>query len=183
VRDILKKLAPALRAAGFRGSGQNWRKTDGDFRLIINFQGSPTGDKFYVNLGAQPIFIPPECDADLSKLKEYECILRTRVGRERPWDLSEVDAAALEAEILAAQKSFFGHASTLRAALAKDDIEVLIEKFSAGTTRARATLYLARAAAALGHRARALELVERGLDLAGDAYMLRADLQRIKQQF
>ena len=29
--EILKRIAPALRAAGFRGSGQNYRKLEDDF--------------------------------------------------------------------------------------------------------------------------------------------------------
>jgi hypothetical protein len=31
VQDVLKKIAPVLRGLGFRGSGQNYRKVDGDF--------------------------------------------------------------------------------------------------------------------------------------------------------
>jgi len=80
MRDVLKKLAPALRAAGFRGSGQNYRKADGDFVLVINFQGSRSGDKFYVNLGAQPTFIPAEGDAELDKLSARTCQRWSRTG-------------------------------------------------------------------------------------------------------
>ena len=84
VKEVLKRVGPTLRALGFRGSGQNYRKQEGDFIFVINFQGSRWGDRFYVNLGAQPIFIPAEGDADLTKLKEYECVLRRRVGNEWP---------------------------------------------------------------------------------------------------
>jgi hypothetical protein len=84
---------------GFRGSGQNYRKVDGDFVFVINFQGSRWGDNFYVNLGAQPVFVPAEGKADLTKLKEYECILRRRVGRDWPSVMSDEMLASLEAEI------------------------------------------------------------------------------------
>ena len=40
--------------------------------------------------------------------------------------------------------------------------------FSVGTTRAAATPLLVRAAPALGHRVKALALIERGLELAGE---------------
>jgi hypothetical protein len=54
MRDVLKKIGPALREIGFRGSGQNYRKVDDDFIFVINFQGSHWGPNFYINLGAQP---------------------------------------------------------------------------------------------------------------------------------
>jgi hypothetical protein len=176
-------LAPAIRAAGFRGSGQSYRKSEGDFRLVINFQRSRWGDCFFVNLGAQPIFIPAEGDADLDQLKEHECALRRRVGREWPSSLSEPGIAALEAELLITQRQFFAHAQTLRTALACDSPEVLIASFSSGTTRARATLHLARAASALGHREKARALADRGIELAGEgAVGLKAELRRLKSK-
>lgn len=180
MQPVLKRIAPRLRALGFRGSGQNYRKTEGDFVFVINFQGSRSGEKFYVNLGAQPVFVPAEGHADLAKLKEYECILRRRVGVDWPWDMSEAMLSSLESEIDTTHAAFFGHAQTLRTALATDSPEELIRNFSAGTTQARATLHLARAAAALGHSRTARELVARGLELAGEtATLLRAELKNV----
>ena len=180
MKEVLKRVAPSLRALGFRGSGQNYRKEEGDFIFIINFQGSRWGDNFYVNLGAQPIFIPAEGDADLGKLKEYECVLRQRVGKEWPWQMSDHLFASLEAEIATAQTVFFGNAQTLRNAIATDSPDELLRKFSSGTTKARAALNLARAAAHLGHLETARSLVDRGLELADDgATILRAELRRV----
>lgn len=180
MKEVLKKVAPVLRALGFRGSGQNYRRSEGDFVFVINFQSSRSGDNFYVNLGAQPVFIPAEGDADLAKLKEHECILRRRVGKEWPWRMSDKLFASLEAEITSAQSAFFGNAQTLRSALAVDSPDDLLRRFSDGTTEARATLHLARAAAKLGHRETARKLVDRGLELAGDrATSLRSELKRV----
>jgi hypothetical protein len=182
VKEILKKVSPILRALGFRGSGQNYRKTEGDFVFVINFQGSSSGDRFYVNLGAQPVFIPAEVNADLTALKEYECVLRSRVGTEWPWQMSDQAFDSLTAEINSAQAAFFGNAQTLRSALAIDSPEELLRKFSSGTTPARATLHLARAATRLGHIETARRLVDCGLELAGDrATTLRAELRRVLQ--
>ena len=183
MKEVLKKVAPSLRALGFRGSGQNYRKQEGDFVFVINFQGSSSGDNFYVNLGAQPLFIPAEGDADLARLKEYECFLRRRVGKEWPWQMSGQLLASLLAEIAAAQGAFFGDAQTLRSALATDSPDELIRKFSSGNSEAAATLQLARAAARLGHLETARGLVDRGLELAGDqAIGLRALLRRVLQE-
>lgn len=95
MREVLQRIAPVIRALGYRGSGQNYRKTEGDFVFVINFQSSSWGDRFYVNLGAQPVFIPAEGDADLKRLKEYECVLRRRVGEEWPWQMPESLFASL----------------------------------------------------------------------------------------
>jgi hypothetical protein len=181
VREVLKRIAPALRALGFRGSGQNYRKAEGDFVFIINFQGSRSGDTFFVNLGAQPVFIPAEGYADLDKLKEYECVLRRRVGGEWPWDMPNGGAIEpLLADITATQAAFFGHAQTLREAIASGTTERLLREFSAGTTQARAALHLTRAAVALGHPDQARSLAVRGLELAGDAAtILRSQLQQV----
>ena len=181
MEDALKRIGPILRSLGFRGSGQNFRKADGDFIFVINFQGSRWASNFYVNLGAQPTFIPAERDADLSKLKEYECVLRRRVGGDWPWDLSEERFNALVQAITATQADFFGNAQTLRSALAVDTPGELTRKFSSGTTEARSTLHLARAAVALGHRDTALALVARGMELAPDrAVHLRDDLEKVR---
>jgi hypothetical protein len=63
---------------------------------------------FYVNLGAQPTFIPAEGDASLKTVKEYECILRRRVGSEWPAELSDAQFASFLDELVATQ-----HASPL----------------------------------------------------------------------
>ena len=180
MKEVLKRVAPSLRALGFRGSGQNYRKREGDFIFVINFQGSQSGDNFYVNLGAQPVFIPAEGDADLAKLKEYQCVLRRRVGQDWAWQMSDQRVASLEAEIVTVQAAFFANAQTLRTALASDSPDELLRKFSSGTTEARAALHLARAATHLGHLETARRLVDRGFELAGDrATILRAELRRV----
>jgi hypothetical protein len=126
------------------------------------------------------VFIPAEGNADLRTLKEYECILRRRVGKEWPWQMSDGLLAALQAEITSTQATFFGKAQTLRTALAVDSPDDLLRKFSSGTTEARATLHLARAAIKLGHVEIARRLVDRGLELATDqATILRSELRSV----
>lgn len=181
MREILRFIAPALRGAGFRGSGRNYRKAEGDFIFIINFQGSRWGSDFYVNLAAQPTFVPLLHDAPLARLKEYECFLRRRVGTSWPWDMSAGQAASFQAQLLGAQRDFFAHAQTMRSALAVGQAEVLVATFSAGTTRALAAAQLARAALALGHPEKARQLASLGLELAGaKAWLLREEMLRIK---
>lgn len=183
MNELLKELGAHIRRLGFKGSGQNFRKVEDDYVFVINIQKSRTGEVFYVNLGAQPAFIPAECDSDLSTLKEYECVMRTRVGEEWNWSPDEQARLALMRQIDLAQEAFFGQVRTLKTAIADDSADELLRKFSLGKTAARAALHLARAAAVLGHAATADALVERGLQLAGErATSLIADLQLVRMR-
>lgn len=93
MRESVKKLQPLLRERGFRQAGPNFRKSDGDLLYVINLQSTRDGVKFYVNLGAQPVFIPieglPTQNADARTIKEYECVIWTRVGNDWRWDMSD----------------------------------------------------------------------------------------------
>jgi hypothetical protein len=178
--EIFKKTALALRERGFRGSGSTFRKVEGDFVFVINFQRSRWGDAFFVNLGAQPTFIPAEGNAPLKTLKEHECIWRRRVGSEWPAELSNERFASFVEELTATQRAFFDHATTFRSAVTTETPETLLDRFGAGATRARAALHLARAALALKHPEVACGLATRGLDLAGDgATILLAELREL----
>lgn len=174
MKEVLKKIASSLRALGFRGSGQLYRKREGDFVFVINFQGSKWGDRFFVNLGAQPVFIPAEGNADLTKLKEYECVFRNRVGEDWPWRMSDELFVRLETAVLSAQDAFFENAKTLPAALETDGPHDLLKKFSDEATQVRAILHLARAAVWLGHIETAQKLISLGKELAS----ARADTYR-----
>jgi hypothetical protein len=94
--------------------------------------------------------------------------------------LKKIALVLLEREITSTQATFFGQAQTLRSALAVDSPEELLRKFSSGTTEARATLHLARAAATLGHVDTAGKLASCGLAMASDrAAILRSELQTV----
>jgi hypothetical protein len=97
MREILKRLGAALRMEGFRGSGQDFRKHEDDFIFLVNFQRSKWGNEFFVNLGAQPDFIPLDFNADWATLKEYDCCFQRRVGGTWKMEPTEAEASALEA--------------------------------------------------------------------------------------
>jgi len=182
MKDALKKIAPVVRALDFRGSGQNYRKVDGYFVFVINFQGSKYGDDFFINLGAQPTFIPAEGDCDLSKIKEYECVFRRRVGESWPWEMDDHAFEILKADLIKAQGLFFSHVKTLPDSIKTNTANELIVKFSFSTTNARSSLHLARSAAYFGCFDMANELVNIGLELAGEkAVILRKELKQVIQ--
>ncbi len=177
--EIFKKTALTLRELGFRGSGQTYRKLDGEFVFIVNFQRSRWGDAFYVNLGAQPTFVPVETPHASKALLEVDCIWRARVGDQWPYEMSEAQFLLFLDQVVTTQHSFFEHAKTFPAALTSNPPDALLQKFSAGTTQARASLHLARAALALKHPDLAVGLATRGLELAGGADLLRAQLEEV----
>lgn len=168
MKETLSHLGAHIRALGFKGSGQNFRKVEDEFIFVVNIQGSRSGNVFYVNLGAQPTFIPAECDAPLSTLKEYECVMRRRVGNESDWGLDEAARLGLIRQLDAEQAEFFGTIRGLRTAIMHETTDELLRKFSMGTPPARTALHLARAASSLGYTAIADTLIKRGLVLAGE---------------
>jgi Domain of unknown function (DUF4304) len=182
LKETLKTLGAHIRSLGFKGSRQNFRRVEDDYVFVINIQGSRSGDVFYVNLGAQPTFIPAECDASLSTLKEYECVMRRRVGKEWKWALDDGTRLALMHQLNVERKEFFGTVRDLRRALADDSIDELLRRFSMGSSPGRTALHLARAAVSLGHAAVADALVTRGLASAGEhATGLIQDLRLVGQ--
>jgi hypothetical protein len=183
----LEELGRGVARGRIQGSGQNFRKRDGDFVFVINVQGSSSGETFYVNLGAQPLFLPiegsGEVEVDVKKIKENECVLRRRVGTDWRWTMSERQTASFVSNVLNEQAQFFGHAGTLPSAVASNSPRVLLDSFSWGVTEARAALHLARASAALGCDEKAVEAANLGLALAGQgASILRAELRSILQR-
>jgi hypothetical protein len=179
MKAVLKQIAPHLRALGFRGSGQNYRRTDGDFVFIVNFQGSSSGDSFYVNLGAQPVFIPNDGYVELKDLKEHCCVFRQRVGGTWPWDMPAHGFDAFAHELTISQAAFFGHIQTLPNAIATRLPEELLAEFTFGQTEAGSALHLARAAVALGQEGKGRSLARAGLDLASGASILISRLREI----
>lgn len=167
-KEVLKALGLHIRKLGFKGSGQNYRREEGDFIFIINVQSSSSGNVFYVNLGAQPTFIPAESSSALATLKEYECVFRKRVGKDWPWTLDANSLVALSRELDSTQNEFFGLIRSLPASIANDTVDVLLEKFGGSSPSARTALHLARAAIHLKCHSLASTLVEYGLNNAGD---------------
>jgi hypothetical protein len=75
-------LSPLLRAEGFKGSGNTFRRIKDEVIHVVNIQGSRYGGQCCVNLGLHYSFLPTAGGrpvTDPKKLKEYECEFRDRV--------------------------------------------------------------------------------------------------------
>jgi hypothetical protein len=113
MKDILTELGPMLRSYGLKGSGQNYRKLTEHCASVVNFQKSSSGDRFYVNLGVQPLFVPVlgGHDPDPKKIKEYECVFRGRVPPPQgllgwPYSMNSARLEDLKSELRAAIEQY-----------------------------------------------------------------------------
>ena len=182
--DVLKDIAKRLRALGFKGSGQNYRKVAGEWVVVVNLQGSEWCDELFVNLAAHPIVIPTICDdpVDPKKIKEYDCLFRTRVGEAWRWTLRANEVSELVSQIDRAASDLATRAQGLRAAVTTASPDTLVREFTVGQTAAFASLHLARAALAFGYVQKARAVAEWGLEAAGNAIILRVKLKAILQE-
>lgn len=182
MQEILKRIAPALRSLGFKGNGQNYRRAVGRIVFVVNFQGHTSGDGFFVNLGAQPSFIPTDGGkpVDPKKIKEYDCVFRRRIGDKWRWDMRDAEVAEFESKLNAAQADFFGRFSDFEAALSRQTADELLIRFPTAVTSNRTALHLARACLAVGDREKAIRLVHQALKTAPPrASKLIADLNSL----
>ncbi len=108
MKEVLQRAGTMIRAWGYQGSGQNYRRHAGDVIFVINFQKSRSGDYFFVNFGGQPTEIPDEGENEpnAKTLKEYECVFRHRLRGEWSVCVSPAQIDALLADVDATRRTF-----------------------------------------------------------------------------
>lgn len=190
MKDILANIVPTLRSLGFKGSGQNYRKQTTGAVMVVNFQKSSGGDRFYVNLGVQPLSIPIEGGGqpNPTMIKEYECVFRRRLtppGDDLGWPYDTIAATAdeLRAKICSAYAEYLSPLAQIPGPVTELTPELFRTQDASsifGGSHARNALHFARIALACGNAGRANTFAEIGL--AGCpplASGLRATLQKI----
>ncbi|OWW00224.1 DUF4304 domain-containing protein [Rhizobium sp. R693] len=87
IDEVIKHgFADLLKAHGFKKSGRNWHRADGENWLIVNVQASSSNSgengKFVVNLGVYAAAVAALAGevAILGKPKEYNATIRERLG-------------------------------------------------------------------------------------------------------
>ena len=83
-KQLREDFYPNLRECGFKGSGQHFRRVNGDVIHAINIQNNKYGGSCCLNLGIHlsflPIAWPKDQMPDLGKIKEIDCIFRRRLA-------------------------------------------------------------------------------------------------------
>lgn len=88
--QLKEELIPLLRQDGFTGSGQNFRRINGDVIHAINIQNNKYGGSCCVNLGLHFAFLPVCWDShkmpDLKTIKALDCEFHRRLAPEGKTD-------------------------------------------------------------------------------------------------
>ncbi len=187
---LREELAPKLRGIGFKGSGQNFRRINGEIINTINIQAHKYGGSCAVNLGLHLTFLPlnwADQLPDIRKIKEIDCEFRMRLA---PKDKSDywwkygglLDSPTRKAHHLIATYLNYGEphfkeydeVEKIASMLSIDDIEKndYINVFG-GITLQRGALAMARIHKHLGNTLKAKEFAEIGLNKLGRAVALR----------
>lgn len=179
---------PRLRAAGFSGSGQNFRRLRGEVIQTLNLQGNRHGDSCTVNVGVHPTFLPVHFTGELpdpKKLEEVHCEFRRRLAPaasgDRWWSYDgppspEASAATLIECFSTEGEAHFARLASIDAILAALDGEILARSEfvpALGITRARGALAAARIYAHRGDRATSRRMAAFGLAHLGPATALQ----------
>lgn len=179
---------PRLRAAGFTGSGQNFRRLRGEVIQALNIQGNRYGGSCTLNLGIHPVCLPVHftgAPPDPKKLEEAHCQFRHRlapaVAGDGWWSYDgppspEASAAGLIERFFDEGEAHFARFASLDAILGALDYETLAQgEFvpALRVTRAGGVLAAARLHAHRGDRAMSRRFAELGLAHLGQATGLR----------
>lgn len=100
LRLVAQRFYPALRSAGFKGSGSTLRRVNGPVLHVFNVQGGSSGREFFINLGATLTSLEMQgvTPASAGTAKEYACVFRQRIdppGRPQmawPYPMNEAEA-------------------------------------------------------------------------------------------
>lgn len=189
-------FAPALRSAGFKGSGQNFLRKVGESVHAVNIQGSKYGDEFFVNLGLHYAFLPPcWCEAlpPNRKFKERDCEFRWRLsppsGAHKAWHYGSSSGEALK-QVESLLNEFerradpvfqqFATPAGLASALTMENLaNRSLGNFPFSNSATGYALALARIHAHLGNVVEAARFAEFGLLNLGGASAHRAPLERL----
>lgn len=82
--ELKENFIPILRQSGFKGSGQNYRRVNGEAIYAINIQNNKYGGSCCINIGVHFTFLPVVWDSkkmpDVKSIKEVDCEFRYRLS-------------------------------------------------------------------------------------------------------
>ncbi len=194
---ILKEdFAPKLREIGFKGSGQNFRRINGEVINTINVQANKYGGSCAVNLGIHLTFLPLSVDdkmPDIKKIKEIDCEFRLRLAPKNKDDYWWKYGGLLDSPSKTINhliKTYFTYGesqfekyNTVDKISSLISIEEIIKKdfidIFDGITCQRGALVMARIHEHLGNTSIAGKFAQAGLDNLGGAVLLKSAFEKI----
>lgn len=198
-RLLKRDFSPVLRADGFMGSGNTFRRVKGERVDIVNVQGSLYGGKCCVNLASHFSFLPVGggCATDLATLKQSDCTFRDRLHEASESDhwwtygASDAETESSVASLVELYRRrgtlFFGKFEPFPEAFEQiTPAEMDAGDFSrmpAAMTGVYAALTMARIMKHLGRLDKCRAFAEIGLRHLGHAIGLQAELEQLRGVF
>jgi len=193
---LKQELSPKLREIGFKGSGQNFRRTKNEVINVLNIQVNRYGGSCAVNLGLHLTFLPMSSNTELPNLKkiqEYDCEFRTRLAPNNKSDYwwkyddflrsPEKKAQHLIDTYFKFGETLFRKFDSVRKIAAMFTIDDFKKKdwlyVFGDVTLQRGVLTMARIHCHLGNKSRAKEFAIFGLENLGRATILRPQYEEI----
>jgi hypothetical protein len=189
-------FAPVLKADGFTGSGNTYRRVAGDVIHVLALQGAASGGKCCVCLGVHLSFLPLQgslTPPDLYTIEEPDCEFRTRLSPPGlsdawwPYGTTEHEARGTAEAICGLYEQvgapFFRQFSNFPEDFTRVTPAMLAAggelPFPAGCTFVRRALALARIAQRVGRTDEARQFAEIGLARVGPATSLKHAFRQI----
>lgn len=183
-KTLARHLYPVLRREGFKGSGATLRRVVEPVVHVFNLQGSTSGDRCYLNLGAHLDFLPGGPIRTPDKRLEYECEFRNRIrspANDHAWRYGETPEQG-ETTALAIVAAWESQGRPWFARLARwpEDFAALVEAFDLDEGHPASGRTMATIAVRLGDRPRARLIAEAALARMPErANGVRYDLQQL----
>jgi hypothetical protein len=194
--QIKQVFVPVLKADGFSGSGNTYRRVIGDVIHVVALQGSVSGGKCCVCLGIHLSFLSGSgapSASDPTKIEEPDCEFRTRLkpsGQSDAWwpyGTTEQEARESSESICSlyqqAGAPYFQRFSSFPDDFNRVTPAMLAAQgelpFPAGGTFVRLALALARIAQRTGRYEDARQFAEAGLARVGPAVSLKNAFKQI----
>lgn len=188
---LSKRLYPVLRAEGFKDSGTTLHRVNGPVIHVFNFQGSSSGNTFYLNLGAHLSFLAPEGESGVQpeKMMESGCVFRERMhpptGPQFGWAYCDTMEQALEnIEFIVSEWPSQGQAFFEQYRSFPESFAALISQTMPSSIHPARCRYFARIAAELGRIDAATDFARSGLLRIGErASGARINLEKMLAQY
>jgi len=194
--QIKQVFIPVLKADGFSGSGNTYRRVRGDVIHVVALQGSVNGERCCVCLGIHLSFLPGSgapTTSDPTKIEEPDCEFRTRLTpsgqSDAWWPYGTTESEAKEsAESICSLYQQIGAPYFDRFSSFPDDFTRVTPAmltsqaelpFPKGGTFVRLALALARIAQRVGRNEDARQFAEAGLAKVGPAVSLKNAFKQI----
>ena len=198
-KQLKEDVIPILRESGFKGSGQNFRRINGEVIHAVNIQNNKYGGSCCLNLGFHFTFLPACWNSknilEPKKIKETDCEFRTRLSPKGKHDYwwkfdgggifgnTSKSVAHLKKTYLEVGNDFFERFNSLESITSLLEIRLLKQSdyidIAGGIVPVRGALTMSRIYKHLGNSELQKRYAATGLQIIGNASALKNELENL----